>query len=328
MSTTTATISNTFIWRRLHSLMGLWLILYLVEHLIVNSQAALWIGDDGSGFISLVNSLESLPYLQVIEWIFIGVPFAIHGIWGVKRALTPKLNSYSSDGSSPSMKYGRNKAFTWQRLTSWILLIGVLGHVVQMRFLNYPKEARLNNQEQYLTPVTFDEGLYTLAGRLNTHIYTREEISNLKAQSGPVEEVPKVSLIEGVRPADYMPEKEKELNEIQKAREMKKWIKKLSSFHLKEHQVVIGAESPGKAMLFMVRDTFKSPTMVFLYSIFVLAAAFHAFNGFWTSLITWGVILSYRSQKAMIPIGWLGIALLGFLGLAAIWGSYWINLRT
>ena len=75
----------------------------------------------------------------------------------------------------------------------------------------------------------------------------------------------------------------------------------------------------------MVRDTFKSPLMIALYSIFVLAAAFHAFNGFWTFLITWGVILSYRSQKTMIPVSVIGMGLLLFFGFAAIYGSYWLN---
>ncbi len=77
--------------------MGLWLILYLIEHLIVNSQADLWIGDDGIGFIGLVNLLESLPYLLVIEIVFIGTSLLIHGILGVERALTAKTNSVLSD---------------------------------------------------------------------------------------------------------------------------------------------------------------------------------------------------------------------------------------
>ena len=80
-------------------------------------------------------------------------------------------------------------------------------------------------------------------------------------------------------------------------------------------------------MLFMVRETFKSLLMCILFTIFVLAAAFHAFNGVWTALITWGAILSYRSQLALRPIVWIGSALLIFFGLAAIWGSFWINLR-
>jgi succinate dehydrogenase / fumarate reductase cytochrome b subunit len=244
--------------------MGLWLVLYLFEHLIVNSQATLWIGDDGIGFVRLVNLLESLPYLQVIEVVFIGIPLVIHGYWGVKRALTAKSNRGKGDGSSPLMPYGRNRAFTWQRLTSWILLFGIIGHVVQMRFVQMPKE--INGR--YIVHVKHDPGLDSLAERIGV------ELS-----------------VEGDR-------------------------------------VAASAKTPGKVMLLMVRETFKSPLMAVLYTIFVLAAAFHAFNGFWTSLITWGAMLSYKSQRAMIPICWVGVGLLAFLGLAAIWGSYWINLRT
>ncbi len=264
MATRTETISNTFIWRRIHSLMGLWLILYLIMHLIVNSQATLWLGDDGIGFVRLVNLLEALPYLQVIEIVFIGVPLAIHVVWGVKRALTAKSNSGVTDGSSPSMRYGRSHAYTWQRYTSWILVFGVIGHVVQMRFVDMPKKTEMG----YTVKLEHDAGLDTLVERIGV---------KLEPLSGT--------------------------------------------------QVMAVARTPGKAMLLMVRETFKSPWMAAIYSIFVLAAAFHAFNGFWTSLITWGAMLSYRSQKAMIPLCWAGCGLLAFLGLAAIWGSYLINLR-
>lgn len=269
MTSSTETVSkNNFAWRRIHSLMGLWLVIYLIEHLIVNSQATLWLGDDGIGFVRLVNLLEALPYLQVIEITFIGIPFAIHMYWGVKRIFTAKTNANKTDGSAPSLPYGRNRAFTWQRLSSWILLFGVIGHVVQMRFVEMPKEVRANGEIRYEIRINHDEGLDTLARRIH------------------VELIP-----DG-------------------------------------NQVIAQAHTPGKAMLLMVRETFKSPLMCCLYSIFVLAAAFHAFNGVWTSLITWGAMLSYRSQKAMIPLCWIGVGLLAFLGLAAIWGSYWINLRT
>lgn len=251
----TETVSSTFIWRRIHSLMGLWLVIYLVEHLIVNSQAALWIGDDGSGFVRLVNSLESLPYLQVIEIVFIGVPLAVHMVWGVKRALGAKTNS---------LPYERNRAFNWQRWTSWILLFGIIAHVIQMRFVEIPKKVG----HAYVVAVSDDPGLYTLAARLNIQL-------------------------------------EKNGN-----------------------KVIVKAPDPGKAMLLMVRDTFKSPLVSILYTIFLLAASFHAFNGLWTALITWGAMLSYRSQKAMLPFCWAGVGLLTFLGLAAIWGSYWINLKS
>lgn len=267
MTTRTELISSTFLWRRVHSLMGLWLVLYLIIHLVVNSQATLWLGDDGIGFVRLSNSLEELPFLQVIEILLIGIPLLIHGYWGVKRALSARTNQGRSDGSSPSMPYERNRAFTWQRLTSWILLVGIIGHVVQMRFVDMPKKVHVEGEIRYVVKLSDDPGLVTLAERINVDL-------------------------------------------------------------VKEGDLVIAkARTPGKAMLLMVRDTFKSPLMCGLYSIFVLAAAFHAFNGFWTSLITWGAMLSARSQKAVLPICWLGVGLLAFLGLAAVWGSYWINLR-
>ncbi|PIS03269.1 MAG: succinate dehydrogenase [Chlamydiae bacterium CG10_big_fil_rev_8_21_14_0_10_42_34] len=267
MTTRTEAISSTFLWRRVHSLMGLWLVLYLIVHLIVNSQAALWLGDDGSGFVQMVNSLESLPYLQVIEITLIGIPLAIHGYWGVLRAFKAKTNSGSTDGSSPSMKYGRSKAFTWQRLTSWVLLFGIIAHVIQMRFVDMPDKIRVDNQEMHVVHIKDDPGIESLAKRIGVTI--KKDGSNITAS----------------------------------------------------------AATPGKVILLTVRETFKSPLMCVLYTIFVLAAAFHAFNGFWTSLITWGALLSYRSQKAFLPICWVGVGMLAFLGLAAIWGSYWINLR-
>ncbi|OGN65316.1 MAG: hypothetical protein A3E80_03850, partial [Chlamydiae bacterium RIFCSPHIGHO2_12_FULL_49_9] len=319
MTVQAAHTSNDFIWRRVHSLMGLWLVLYLFIHLTVNSQAALWIGDDGSGFIRLVNSLESLPYLQAIEIVLIGIPLLVHMVWGVKRALSAKVTSGRSDGTSPSLSYSRNRAFTWQRLTSWILLVGIVAHVVHMRFLNFPKEGVVRGKKQFFVPVTFDEGLYSLGGRLGVEFYTSEQIEALKNKRSSAE-IPIPSLSEGVKPAEYSAEKEERVEAIQIGDTQ--WIDEISSYKLKKYQVVAATCNPGTAMLLMVRDSFKKPWLAALYTIFVLAAAFHAFNGFWTAMITWGLILSYRSQKAMIPVGWIGIALLSFLGLAAIWGSY------
>jgi len=261
MATRAELISSPFVWRRVHSLMGLWLVLYLIEHLIVNSQAALWLGDDGNKFVRLVNSLESLPYLHVIEIVFIGIPLLLHGYWGVRRSLTAKTNGSRSDGTSPSLPYGRNRAFTWQRLSSWILLFGILAHVIQMRFVQMPQEIQVGNETRYAVHLKDDPKLASLASRFN------------------------VSLVQ------------------------------------EGNRMTATASSPGKVILLMVRETFKNPLMCALYTLFVLAAAFHAFNGLWTSFITWGVMLSYRSQRTMLPICWAGVALLIFLGLAAIWGG-------
>ncbi len=324
MTVLTPTISTDFIWRRVHSLMGLWLVLYLIVHLITNSQAALWIGDDGSGFIKLVNTLETLPYLQVIETVLIGIPLAIHGIWGVKRALSARLNSSGGDGSSPSLKYSRNRAFTWQRLSSWILLVGIIGHVIQMRFVDAPKKASSPRGEQYFVRLNFDEGLCTLASRLHVALFTKEQLREaalrLKAMEPIQLKAPRVGAL-------YNQDEETARNLIQQAQQEREWMEGLTSFRLKKNQVVASASMPGTAFLLMVRDTFKNPLWAVLYTIFLLAATFHACNGFWTFLITWGAILSYRAQKAMLPVSAIAMIVLSALGLAAIWCSYWINLR-
>lgn len=326
MSVKMAVASAPFLWRRIHSLMGFWLIIYLFEHLIVNSQAALWIGDDGHLFVKMVDFLESLPFRQVIETVLIGIPLLLHGVWGVKRALSAKMNSRSSDGSSPSLKYERNRAYSWQRLTSWILLFGILAHVVEMRFLDYPKKAMKENLERYLVVLHFDEGLYSLGQRLHVDFYSSKEISNMqpKERAAPIE---KKSLFEAVQPIEYFPEKEMQVEQIQEAYQERKWIQTLTSFHLSENEVIASCPKAGTAMLLNVRDTFKSPLMALLYTVFVLSAAFHACNGFWTFLITWGFILSTRAQRALIPVSVIGMLFLSFLGFIAVWGSYWINLR-
>lgn len=310
-------ISSAFIWRRVHSLMGFWLVIYLIEHLIVNSQATLWIGDDGIGFIRLVNFLESLPYIQIIESLLIGFPLLVHGIWGIKRALQARVNSFPNNKTSPSLSYSRNHAFTWQRLSSWILLFGLIGHVIQMRFVEHPHKVIVDNQVRYLNRITFDEGLYTLAPRLGATLYSGKEIKELcnpqKRKISP--------------PETFAPREAHIIDNIQQANQNSAYIEQLKSFTLSPNEVIAQSPSPGVGMLLVLRNTFKIPLMAILYTIFVLAAAFHAFNGFWTFLITWGVILSYRSQKAMIPVSVIGISILSFLGLAAIWGSYWINLH-
>lgn len=258
------TPSSEFIWRRVHSLMGLWITLYLVEHLLVNSQAALWLGENGKGFIRMVNSLESLPYLHFVEALFIGLPLVVHGVWGIQRIFTSKSNLHSI-GDKPSLPYRRNRAYTLQRWTSWILLFGIVGHVVQMRFVEQPQKKRVGQKEEYSVRVHLDEALPPLAEKLDVELRT-----------------------------------------------------------VNEKEAIAVAKDPGTAMLLMVRNTFQSLTLSILYSIFVLAAAFHGCNGIWTFLITWGALLSYRSQKAFIPISAIGTGLLCFLGFAAIWGSFWL----
>lgn len=279
-------IPKDFIRRRFHSLMGIWLVLFLIEHLFTNSQAALLIGDDGHGFVRAVNSLKNLPYLPVIEITLLGIPFLYHAIWGIHYLFTGKINSLPTDGSTPSlMQYPRNQAYTWQRITSWILLFGITAHVIQMRFLDYPDAAQIGTEKYYLTRITPDDGLQGLSKRLG---FTLHDDAQLAQQ--PV------------------------------------WADAIRDKPLAKNQIAAVSPSFGLAELLMVRDTFKSPLMIFLYTGFVLAACFHAFNGLWTAMITWGVTLTARAQTLMRKIAVGLMVLIAFLGLAAIWGTYWINL--
>ena len=277
MTTQAQTLPGAFIWRRLHSLFGLWLVLFLMEHLLVNSQAGLLLGEGGRGFVDSVNAIHGLPYLQAIEITLLGVPIFVHMVWGVKYLFTGKFNSSRTDGSKPSLSYGRNRAYTWQRITSWILLFLLIGHIAKFRFIEYPHTAEVNGKPIYYATVSKDKGLPSVAERLGATIYDRED--NFQC-------VP-----------------------------------------LTENQVIVAADNFGTISLFIVRDTFKSPIYVFFYTIFVLAACFHAFNGLWTFLITWGILLKYSSQKGGVKFAIGLMILIAFLGLASIWGTYWTNLR-
>lgn len=287
MTVATSAIPKAFIWRRLHSLMGLWLVLFLIEHLLTNSQAALWLGDNGKGFVDMVNAIHNLPYLEVIEITLLGVPFFIHMVWGVKYLLTGKFIYSHSAGNAPSLRVGRNRAYNWQRITSWILLIGIIGHVAKFRFLDYPTKVHAGDQTYYLIDVSKDDGLYAVAERLDVKLYD-------SGAAAP----------------------EQNLNEALKKQQ-------ISAGH-----VIACTKEFGTASLLAVRNTFKNPIYLGLYTVFVMAACFHACNGFWTFLITWGWVLKMAAQRAWVVVSVVFMAIMLFLGLAAVWGTYWLNLRS
>lgn len=322
-------VPSAFIWRRLHSLAGVFLVLFICEHLLTNSQAALWIGDDGAGFVRMVNLIHSLPYLPVIEVGLLGLPILLHALLGVKYLFSSEQNSYGGDGTKPSLgEYGRNRAFTWQRITSWVLLIGITAHVIQMRFLEYPAHADYKGQSWYMVRVEFDEGIYTLADRMKFDFFDKQRIESEEAKVPVPEQSPAFKQLmaqekgEGLIDPKVMAEKVAE----QRKSQHREWIEGLKAKPLGKNEVIIAATTPGTAFLMTVRDTFKSPLMSVIYSIYVLAAVFHAFNGLWTFCITWGVTLSERAQNLMLSLCVALMGGVGFLGLIAIWGTYWVNL--
>jgi succinate dehydrogenase / fumarate reductase cytochrome b subunit len=113
----------------------------------------------------------------------------------------------------------------------------------------------------------------------------------------------------------------------QKEHEEANWVAALEKRPLRKGDVIVVANNFGTAELLMLRDTFKMPIMIALYTLFVLTACFHAFNGVWTFMIKWGVTLSERSQRVMRTITTVIMVAVTTLGLSAIWLTYWINLK-
>lgn len=317
-----------FIWRRLHSLTGLFLVLYLFFHLFTNSQAALFFGDDGKGFIHEVNAIHNLPYLIFIELFLLGLPFAVHMVWGIRYLLTSEPNSRQTDGTTPSLpEYGRNRAYTWQRITSYLLLIGIIAHVVHMRILHYPTEAKIGSQERYMIRLNADPGLYTVADRLGVQLFDAEGVERLAQTSPALVSESSIGQNDALNSDPTAKESIRKRIEEQRLDQQYQLLKDFQENPLAAGQVVAVANSFALPVLLMVRQVFQSLFMALLYTLFVLAACFHAFNGLWTGLITWGVTVNGRIQHISLLVCWALMALTAFLGIAAIWGTYWINLR-
>ena len=281
-------LPSAFIGKRLHSLAGLFLVLFLIEHLVTNSQAALFVGDDGAGFINSVNFLYTLPYLPIIEITLLGFPILLHGWLGIKYLLTSKPNSIHTDGSKPALYYlPRNKAYTWQRITALIVVIGIPLHVAYMRFINHPTEVRHGVNSEFYVKVSKDAGLKSVSKRMDVVLVDQNTIDS-----------------EGLK--NILPTKDTTLE---------------------NDEVLTISKNFGTSLLLTVRDAFKSVWLCFFYTVFVLATCFHAFNGVWTFAISWGIALSEKGRGCVRIFSNVLIVFIALLGLCAIWGTYWINLR-
>ncbi|MFV0339293.1 MAG: succinate dehydrogenase [Parachlamydiaceae bacterium] len=281
-------VPKAFLARRLHSFFGLFLSGFLFFHLYTNSQAGVFGGKD---YIKSVNGIHDIPYLLVIESLFLALPIVVHGLWGLKYLRSAEYNSFGGGGNAPYLPdYGRNRAYTWQRITSWILLFAVVLHVVHMRFYDAPFEISNEGSPKYFVKLVQDDGLPSVAQRLHVELLDNSGVPDLKGENAGV---------------SYAA-----------------WKGDLYSGH-----VVAMAKDFGTAELLMVRDTFKDPLMMFLYTIFVFAACFHAFNGLWSFCIRWGVTLTQRSQELMLKFATLIMGVTMIFGLIAIYSTYWINLR-
>jgi succinate dehydrogenase / fumarate reductase cytochrome b subunit len=327
-------LPKEFLLRRLHSIFGLLIVLFLIEHFLTNSQSALLFGESGEGFIKAVNFIKNLPYLPLIEVLLIGVPIMVHGALGIRYALTGKMNSFPSKGDKSALtSYGRNHAYSWQRITAWILLVGIIAHVSYMRFYRYPTHAMLKDHTWYFTRISVDEGLYSVADRLGVQLYNQKDIdeqvrsfNQRKTEGEQLQKLAEGILSQKQKDTIFDPEQQRVLLRWQQYDQQKLYILALTKKPIHQTEVIAQAPDFGTATLLMVRDSFKSVFKAILYTIFVLAASFHAFNGLWTFCITWGVVIQARTQSRLVNVCIGIMVLVAFLGLASVWGTYWINL--
>lgn len=112
-----------FLHRRLHSLLGVIpLGFFLVEHIYTNYSAKL--GMDK--YVANVEWLWSLPFLTILEFVFIFLPLVYHAGYGLYIASRAK-NNLGNFGTF------RNIMFVLQRVTGVITLVFVLWHLWETR---------------------------------------------------------------------------------------------------------------------------------------------------------------------------------------------------
>ena len=114
-----------FLWRRLHSLLGVIPVgLFLVFHLSLNFTAT----GGSEAYNNATGMMELIPHwlLLVMEWVIIYIPLMFHAFYGVYIAFTATHNT---------KRFGtfRNWMFRIQRMTGIFLVVFVAWHIWQTR---------------------------------------------------------------------------------------------------------------------------------------------------------------------------------------------------
>lgn len=131
-----------FLIRKIHSLFGIIPVgLFLLEHLFTNSFAM----KGAEAFDEKVEFFQSLPYLLVIETLFIFLPILFHGIYGL-------WIYYLGESNVGRYGYYRNWAYLIQRVSGLITFIFIVYHVYITRLsaLFYGQEVSFEAMHQSL----------------------------------------------------------------------------------------------------------------------------------------------------------------------------------
>ncbi len=115
---------HSFLLRKLHSLTGIVPIgAFLIEHLVSNFEAL----KGPAAYAQQVKFLNGLPFVRVLEWVFIFIPLAYHALYGVYIWLRGKSNVIY-------YPWAGNWMYLAQRWTGGIALLYIGQHVWRQRF--------------------------------------------------------------------------------------------------------------------------------------------------------------------------------------------------
>lgn len=118
---------SSFVWRRLHSLSGIFPIgVFLLEHFFSNAFAANPNGP--AAYAKEVEFLTGLPFLVAIEILFIYIPIAYHAVYGV-------YIWWRGESNNAEYPWIGNWMYTAQRWTGIIALIYIAYHSATMRWM-------------------------------------------------------------------------------------------------------------------------------------------------------------------------------------------------
>ena len=116
---------TSFIWRKLHSLLGVIPIgAFLIEHLLSNFEAT----KGPAAYAAQVYFLNHLPLVRVLEWAFIFLPLLYHGFYGLYIWIRGKSNVVY-------YPWAGNWMYVAQRYTGLIAFAYIIQHVLRQRFM-------------------------------------------------------------------------------------------------------------------------------------------------------------------------------------------------
>jgi succinate dehydrogenase / fumarate reductase cytochrome b subunit len=183
-----------------------------------------------------------------------------------------------------------------------------------MRFVQRPTPLDNTTETKYVVTVSADPGLLSLAPRLKLMLITPNTLPDIlltMERSEKALAIPPISEIDRT----YYQER------------LATQRSALSTLHPTEERWGVVTQDFGTALLLVVRDNFKIPWVCFLYTLFVLAACFHAGNGLWTFAISWGISLNELGRQTIGIIGCLLALALAVGALTCIWMTYWVTLN-